>query len=532
MFSRHRSGITLGLLAVFLITSLVSTRRASAYTPKSPEVQAIVERAVKYLESDQQNSARWDPMMGTQMLVAYAVYKHRKNPNHPLVTKAIKRCVESLKDPYNTKIVYEIGVALSFLTEFEDPQSLQLAAQLYQRLLKLQKPNGSFAYAGEGDTSVTQYAILAMWSAKHAGLVDNWSDAPVERAANWLLRTQSPAGSWAYHGKDPGGYRRIPQDHEPSPTMWAAGAGSLYITADALNFRKSSQKNDSPFVAANKSSAKGRPTTTVVDHNYMWESLALADNHGRRMPLKTEWQYYYLYAMERYYSFYYEVNGITEPKSGAPWYNQGVELLRRTQRNDGSFLSKETNCPPKVDTALAVLFLLRSTKEKIHPPTSGIAIGGNSIPDDFRNAVLTDDGDVVAPTKSNKVEDLATLIRAMESEDFDADEITLTDFKITKEVTKSELDLFKEQVNHPNYNVRLSTVRALARQGLDSAPVLIYALSDPDNRIMVEARNSLRRISRKLQGFGLPPNASEEQKKIAQRKWSQWLRSVRPDLEF
>ena len=531
MYFRQRSA--LALAGVIAFTSLAAPRSAKAYTPKSPEVQAIVERAVKYLETDPQSSPRWDPMMGTQMLMAYAVYKHRKNPNHPLVNKAIQRCVKAVTETENQKIVYEIGVALSFLTEFEDPQSLKLAADLYNRLLTLQKPNGSFAYAGEGDTSVTQYAILAMWSAKHAGLLDNWSDEPLERAANWLLRTQGPAGNWAYHGKDPGGYRRIPQDHEPSPTMWAAGAGSLYITADALNFRKASQRSDSPFVSAsNNTGSKGNPTTKVVNHNYMWECLSLADSYGRRMPLETEWQYYYLYAMERYYSFNYEVNSIKEPKDGTPWYNAGVELLRRTQRNDGSFLSKETNCPPTVDTSLAVLFLLRSTKEKIHPPTSGIAIGGNSIPDDFRNAVLTETGDVVAPTKSNKVEDLATLIRAMEAEDFNAEDVNLTDFKITKEVTKSQLELLKEQVNHPSYNVRLSTVRALSKQGLDSAPVLIYALSDPDNRIMVEARNSLRRISRKLQGFGLPANATAEQKKIAQRSWSQWLRAVRPDLEF
>ena len=51
---------------------------------------------------------------------------------------------------------------------------------------------------------------------------------------------------------------------------------------------------------------------------------------------------------------------------------------------------------------------------------------------------------------------------------------------------------------------RILAVRALAKmRNLDYAPSLIYALTDPDRRVVREARDGLRYLSRRFQGFGL-----------------------------
>jgi HEAT repeat protein len=77
--------------------------------------------------------------------------------------------------------------------------------------------------------------------------------------------------------------------------------------------------------------------------------------------------------------------------------------------------------------------------------------------------------------------------------------------------------------------VRLLAVRALGRSGkFDFVPTLIYALTDPDSRIVLEARDGLRFISRRFGGFGPPDNFNDQQRYEAVDAWKQWYRSMRP----
>src|SRR5579862_5432818 len=68
-------------------------------------------------------------------------------------------------------------------------------------LIELQAPAGDWYYYNlpdtGGDTSVTQYAVLGLWSAVRAGVPvpkGVWS-----RAAEWHLHTQLSTGAFAYH---------------------------------------------------------------------------------------------------------------------------------------------------------------------------------------------------------------------------------------------------------------------------------------------------------------------------------------------
>jgi hypothetical protein len=76
-------------------------------------------------------------------------------------------------------------------------------------------------------------------------------------------------------------------------------------------------------------------------------------------------------------------------------------------------------------------------------------------------------------------------------------------------------------------------VRALGRQDkLENVPVLIHALTDPDPRVVKAARDALRLISRKVDGFGLPDGPSADERESVIKKWKTWYRSVRPDAVF
>ncbi len=77
---------------------------------------------------------------------------------------------------------------------------------------------------------------------------------------------------------------------------------------------------------------------------------------------------------------------------------------------------------------------------------------------------------------------------------------------------------------------RLLAVRALARlRNLDYAPSLIFALTDPDKRVVREARDALRSVSRNFEGFGPPDNFDDSQRDEAVQRWKDWYRAVRPD---
>ena len=67
---------------------------------------------------------------------------------------------------------------------------------------------------------------------------------------------------------------------------------------------------------------------------------------------------------------------------------------------------------------------------------------------------------------------------------------------------------------------------------LDNVPTLIYALGDPDPRIVQKSRDALRLLSRKVDGFGLPEEPTEGAKLEAIEKWKQWYLAIRPNAQF
>ncbi len=97
----------------------------------------------------------------------------------------------------------------------------------------------------------------------------------------------------------------------------------------------------------------------------------------------------------------------------------------------------------------------------------------------------------------------------------------------------AQLTRLERLVRAGKFQPRFVAVKMLSQiRDLDRVPALIYALSDPDPRIIQQGRTGLRFISRKFSGFGLPDEPSETEKQDAISHWKQWYLSVQPEGDF
>ena len=88
-------------------------------------------------------------------------------------------------------------------------------------------------------------------------------------------------------------------------------------------------------------------------------------------------------------------------------------------------------------------------------------------------------------------------------------------------------------VRAESFPIRMTAVKILSSsRELDNVPSLVYALSDPDLRIVRVARDGLRFISRKFGGFGLPDEPSREEREEAIEAWKKWYLTIRPEALF
>ena len=94
-------------------------------------------------------------------------------------------------------------------------------------------------------------------------------------------------------------------------------------------------------------------------------------------------------------------------------------------------------------------------------------------------------------------------------------------------------DRFRKMLKDRDPGLRRVAAWALARTGdLDAVPALIDALTDPDESVVVVAREGLQLLSRKIAGLGPPSPSTPEQRREAADRWRAWYASIRPlDVE-
>ena len=189
----------------------------------------------------------------------------------------------------------------------------------------------------------------------------------------------------------------------------------------------------------------------------------------------------------------------------APWYDAGVEILAETQ-TDGMWSGTRG---PIISTSFAMLFLLRSMERTIEDTASGQLQGGQKLPPDLTRLTEKDlqkDGQVVGPKKP--ITDIASIadhvrnidIRYLEYSLPDLDHFDFDDNRVER---KKQVDSLRVDLSSPVFLERLIASKLIAGSGdIENVPHLIFALTDEDPRVTSTARNGLRLISRKFNGFG------------------------------
>ena len=518
-----------------VVSVIVGAPLRAELTPDSPEVKRLIESGIVFLENNT------DQRLGGRCLVGLCHLKHTGDVEHPRVVEAIRACqrVCQSKAEEISADIYSTGIATFFLCEVDAEQYSSQIEKLVQSLVLRQKEAGGFGYPEQhrhgdtGDTSMTQYAVLGLWTAKQHGIAV--PQESMEKVCNWLIRTQDPSGAWGYQGNDPKSYRRIKQ--QPiRPSLAAAGLGSLYIASDALGlksdaddrrieglpaaFRRVEQKGpqDGPKLAEVE---PRRVRGAQIDGN-RW----IAQNATYK---KEAWVYYYMYALERCMSFRELVEG-REPSN--TWYERGVHFLTAQQEENGSWVDRSA----AVDTAFALLFLMRGTKKTIEETVTtdydGLLLGGRGLPKNTA-AVRVEDGVLVGKSMATSVEAMLDILADPQHKHY-RDVLRFPpqlDWSTANAQERADyVAALRNIVRQGETQAQVRAIEALADIGdLPSVPTLIDALRDDNLTVTLAARDGLRRISRRFGGFGLADRPDRAQIAQAAEQWNAWYRSIAPD---
>ncbi|HAY80124.1 MAG TPA: hypothetical protein DCY79_10005 [Planctomycetaceae bacterium] len=531
--------------ARFLLVILVASSPlvASAYKPDDKVVKDLVANGVTFLSGD----LHYKYHLGEECLVAYTLYKAGKR-NDPKIAAALQKCAEGVRNgkvsDSTRHFTYNVSVATIFISEASPKEHRAILETYTKALLNSQvkggQSDGAWTYggAGDGDTSQTQYAMLALWSAHAAGVeipIDQ-----IDRAMKWLMRVQDPSGGWRY---TPAQGERF----KLTRTMATGAVGSLLMGADIGKIqlyekKERKGKDDTPGIVKKKKKPDApqarAATLSSVDINALRTSIGrgnswMQNNWAITTPNHNN---YYLYSMERYFSFREQAEHNKQENPG--WYNQGVDYLRKTMKRAekgggywswGAQDSIRAETEP-VDTAFALLFLLRASGERIQEALGeGLLKGGHGLPDDLTSLTQDADGTIKKPQMEADLDEVLKGLESSASFDNLPKVPKLSDKGGEREQQIAQL---KKMISGENFEARRFAVRALGRaRNLDNIPPLIYALTDPDQRIVREARDGLRFISRKFRGFRIPDEPTPVQVNKGISDWKNWYTTIRPDAD-
>ncbi|MEZ6071709.1 MAG: HEAT repeat domain-containing protein [Pirellulales bacterium] len=501
----------------------------AALTPESPEVKAAVKRGTDFLATAS------DQRFGGSSLVALALYKSGADEDHPQVQRAVNDIRNYIaKGPHGQRDeMYSLSLSLILLAEVDSEGYASEISWLLERILADQKSHGAWGYINEsgGDTSQTQYGVLAIWTAVQAGYVV--PDEVWKSVMGWMIRTQDYSGGFAYHPFDPGTYVREIQGNSTN-SLTSAAMGSLYVCLDYFN--NAGRKAHDPTVPSALHSANGeaKRVGTGFDRKRLFGALT----DGNRWTLEHfdvapgTYHHYYMYAFERYQSFK-EASGNTEFPV-ADWYSRIARHLLDSQSDQGSWQSR---CGAACDTAFSVLFLIRSTRKSLTEAGrfgSGVLVGGRGIPSGDGEFVVQMGRVVARPHKGPADELLGMMDDPNHPEYLQA----LRGFEeLAAEGDVELLDKHAARLHRlahgSDAEARLAAVTALARtRNLDNVPTLIYALSDPDPRVATAANDGLKEISRRTRGVGPLGENGSDLRAAAIEHWKQWYLVVRPGTDF
>ena len=544
--SRH---LTVSLYAA----AILSVWNVTAWSAEKAAIENALKRSQAYLMKQ--------PMSGPEgSLAYYALIKSGIDKQHPDVLKQVQEIVAKCRtDGYrpNQHHNYEAGVD-AMLLEAVDPVAHKPQLQMIANfLIARQLPCGGWYYPNEaermnqGDTSITQYAVLGLWAASRANV-----DVPIEvweKTAQWLIQSQCADGGFAYHPAE---------GPKSTITMTAAGSGTMLIIRRELfgnvDFSDTARPGVPPtrrFGVLERTLDEQRPDTPkakttptlpkssvdkTIKEGVQWSTL----HFGER---STEWVCYYLYGIERMAAL------LDTDKIGThDWYDDGAKELLKRQLPDGSWIDQTRPVPT---TALAILFLTKATSTILPKPKravlvgGGLLIGGRGLPENL-DAVKVKEGQVAERKLQGRVDSLLADLEKASDAKVEAVQTAVVEMvQLDRpEDLIGQVDRLKKLATDTRVEVRRTAMWALGRtSNISVAPLLIQGLTDNDESVVREASVGLSILSRKPEGCGLPldpteglkEDASDDERKAHLDKWQKssanlwqkWYLQVRPYTE-
>ncbi len=530
-----------------LCWGLASPPTAVAHEPDSPVVLGAIEKGIRYLEQNDHDR------LGGKALIGLTFAKYGAERDHPKIQagiEAVQRATANGPErvPYQ---IYDIGICIMFLVALDPSEFNSEIETLVKALHHFQKDEGAWGYppthnhGKDCDTSMTQYAVLGLWEAQElAGVItppEVW-----DRCAEWLIRTQDPTGAFGYQGNVSNDLNQRVKQSGVRHSMAVAGGACVYIVRHMLGFTdlRKPADDDTPSqlrVFEDDQERKARITSQLdarlldrcVHSISRWVSREYAIN-----PPKTQWLHYYLYGLERFESLRLaERLGAAASEARTPmWYHQGSNHLVSSQSPQGSWNSRgEVH-----DTCFAILFLLRSTKKSLEKSgqryESGLLVAGRGLPG-TADEVRVREGRLVVMPEGSLGRALDVLTRPERADGPDTLNVAL---EVLADAAQSadpqaladHTEVLAYLAAHHNGETQRLAIRALARsRDLKHAPLLVRLLSSDDPKLVLAARDALRTLSRRYEGFGLSPSASAEQRAQVIDAWRGWLAAADPNAD-
>ena len=512
--------------------ALAAARPAAAADPDGPEVKKAIEKGVDYLrrENAQGRGGAY------HQLAALAMVKGGAPKDDPVVAAAVegvrRRCEGGTYKP-DVHQLYVAGIEMMLLEAAGDPDRDRDAMRaLLGYVEQTQQGFGAWFYpdkveagtANFGDTSITQYALLGLWTAERAGLDvdrDRWS-----RVARWQLATRLKGGGFAYHPTGaPGDEERL--------TMTAAGGCNLLLAARYLHGEKAAAAAEKEAAAAEaaedaadaalaaKYKALKRPgaaaagaadapaekekTDAPSASSLTGAAAAAADRVGPRLIFEGNqpYPYYLLYTCERLGA----LSGKRE-FGGVDWYAVGSDWLVETADADGRWSGYGRS---DVATAFAVMFLARATEKALGRKASlyagGLLKGGRGLPDDLTQARFNGE-DIEFERPTGELSDLLLSLDDPAAADVPAATAAILETVRTgdREALVGQADRLRRLIDDPRPDVRAVALWALARSGgpQDVGPIFDRLAEDPDAAVAREAHNALCVLARLPRGPEIP----------------------------
>jgi hypothetical protein len=537
------------LLLGYLAFPVATIGQKNAPRVSEQQIETARQRGLAFIKSN----ARSTPKTGGRAaLVAMTLLKAGIPVDDPVVQQTINEVVSrvsgtTFKPVPEQEGIYEAGVSLMALAN-ADPEKYKPQIEVIANyIIANQGTEGDWDYVGPdrstGDTSISQYGMLGLWEASRSGV-----DVPVtvwEKAAQWHITRQSADGGFTYHPSTAN------TQEAPTHSMSVAGSGSLLIArrllfgAGAVEVEADPQKkkagakfgvletSEEPTKTNPTNEAKAAPKGRTTKQGSIDQAIKKGIgwmNKNFTVTNPSGWPIYYLYGLERLGAL-----ADTDQFGSRDWYLDGAAHLVATQAADGSWTDQSG---PDCGTCFGVLFLTKATAKMVTttkrgPRASrfgaGLLQGGRGLPTNLKDAEVSK-GQVKARVMTGDLDKLLAELENSQSQNVESAQQTIVEqIQLGNgEALIGQRDRLVKLVNDKRWEVRRTALWALGRSNdLQLAPLLIKGLSDTGQDVTVEARNALKFLSKKLNGFGYPDEPTDDQRLEEIKKWKKWYLSVR-----